>query len=88
MIGSETGPVLQDLYTDGDKRWKEELFERLPAIGMPCFRATQPAGFRYSLVIHPATLEEVEHPPGTVACHMESYCMQNHASRLLHFFFD
>ncbi|KAI1784587.1 hypothetical protein LXA43DRAFT_901310 [Ganoderma leucocontextum] len=41
----------QEPYEDGDARWKERLFARLPMI---------------------ATLEEVEHPPDTVACHTET----------------
>ncbi|KAI1784573.1 hypothetical protein LXA43DRAFT_208138 [Ganoderma leucocontextum] len=46
-----TQPPPQESYADGDERWKQLLFSRLPEI---------------------ATLEEVEHPPDTVACHTET----------------
>ncbi|KAM5541520.1 hypothetical protein V8D89_004710 [Ganoderma adspersum] len=48
----------QESYADGDERWKDQLFRRLPAI---------------------ASLEEVEHPPDTVACHTET----SHMLRLM-----
>ncbi|KAI1784589.1 hypothetical protein LXA43DRAFT_208645 [Ganoderma leucocontextum] len=52
----------QESYEDGDARWKELLFARLPNV---------------------ATLEEVEHPPETVACHMETPHMLRLASKYI-----
>ncbi|KAI1784566.1 hypothetical protein LXA43DRAFT_1041611 [Ganoderma leucocontextum] len=57
---THSGP--QESYAEGDERWKERLFRRIPEM---------------------ATLEEVEHPPDTVACHSETPHMMRLTSKYM-----